>query len=426
MDIGSALANLGAGVGRGILALGTGGISELGRQQNRQLGDIIAANTDPATKVSALAQLGTPAAVKLAEQLAAPQQEAATYQALTPEQQQAYADYNNPLSRKDRLTIQAQMYAANPLLNSAPDVQGNAPMGQNTPQTLPQKPTISQLVQSGLRGNDLFSAINQLNPALGGELNQLLNGDKKISAYGANKGMMQTLTQLANLVDPDYSDQRYDVKKSFQPGSTIGQNISAMITAINHLASLSDAYRQLNEGDNHLGNYLGNLMSSAGNNPALRDFNYNADALANELAKVYKGSGQTNQQEINEMRKNLSAANTPEEMQHVLGKAVDLLNGRLDALSQQYQRGMGKRADFANFIPAETWQKLGAMQANTGTYSTIQNPYLQKGQDFVENYRNNPKGAQGGTQLPAVGSVIKGYRFKGGNPADKNSWEKVK
>jgi len=26
---------------------------------------------------------------------------------------------------------------------------------------------------------------------------------------------------------------------------------------------------------------------------------------------------------------------------------------------------------------------------------------------------------------PAVGTIMQGYRFKGGNPADKNNWEKV-
>ena len=31
----------------------------------------------------------------------------------------------------------------------------------------------------------------------------------------------------------------------------------------------------------------------------------------------------------------------------------------------------------------------------------------------------------GGQNAPAVGTVMQGYRFKGGNPADKNNWEKV-
>jgi hypothetical protein len=30
-----------------------------------------------------------------------------------------------------------------------------------------------------------------------------------------------------------------------------------------------------------------------------------------------------------------------------------------------------------------------------------------------------------GAGAPAIGTVSKGYRFKGGNPADRNSWEKV-
>lgn len=35
------------------------------------------------------------------------------------------------------------------------------------------------------------------------------------------------------------------------------------------------------------------------------------------------------------------------------------------------------------------------------------------------------KGVSSGPPAPPVGTVQKGYRFKGGNPADKNSWEKV-
>jgi hypothetical protein len=36
-----------------------------------------------------------------------------------------------------------------------------------------------------------------------------------------------------------------------------------------------------------------------------------------------------------------------------------------------------------------------------------------------------PAGAPAGGAAPAVGTIMQGYRFKGGNPADKNNWEKV-
>ena len=36
-----------------------------------------------------------------------------------------------------------------------------------------------------------------------------------------------------------------------------------------------------------------------------------------------------------------------------------------------------------------------------------------------------PAGAPAAGAAPAVGTIMQGYRFKGGNPADKNNWEKV-
>jgi hypothetical protein len=52
--------------------------------------------------------------------------------------------------------------------------------------------------------------------------------------------------------------------------------------------------------------------------------------------------------------------------------------------------------------------------------------------DVVETLRKNLPGAKaapavnpyaGPVNVPKVGEVIQGYRFKGGNPADKNNWE---
>ncbi len=121
-NAGGFLSRLGAGIGRGVLALGTGGISELGFQRRAEveqqaamklqqeqaaqqaLAKIIAAPLTPDQKLQALAELGTPDAVKYAQELAKPQElpasirEFQAVQALPEKQRQEF------LAQRDAMT----------------------------------------------------------------------------------------------------------------------------------------------------------------------------------------------------------------------------------------------------------------------------------------------------------------------------------
>jgi hypothetical protein len=131
-NIGGFLSRLGAGLGRGVLALGTGGISELGMQrrdmlaqqeqlaaqqeaqQRQALAQIIASPMTPDQKLQALAQLGTADAVAYAQELAKPAdvpasiKEFQAVQAMTPEQRAAFQAMQNPITpfQREQLALE--------------------------------------------------------------------------------------------------------------------------------------------------------------------------------------------------------------------------------------------------------------------------------------------------------------------------------
>ena len=89
----------------------------------------------------------------------------------------------------------------------------------------------------------------------------------------------------------------------------------------------------------------------------------------------------------------INAANSPAQLKGVIDTYKQLLGGQLSGLKQQYEVSTGKK-DFNKFISENT-------QKNIGDHSQSNKP-----------------------NAPAIGEIRGGYKFKGGNPADQNSWEK--
>jgi hypothetical protein len=91
--------------------------------------------------------------------------------------------------------------------------------------------------------------------------------------------------------------------------------------------------------------------------------------------------------------------------------------------------------------PVDATAQLGTLKqiverqiADDTTYSQRTDIPAKAAQEATERVRalrrvlgqiGEPPASQRATNTPTVGTVDGGYRFKGGNPADKNSWEKV-
>jgi hypothetical protein len=106
-----------------------------------------------------------------------------------------------------------------------------------------------------------------------------------------------------------------------------------------------------------------------------------------------------------EAAKTIDAANSPAQLKGVIKQYKELMKGQLDGLRKQYEATTGK-SDFDKKFLSEAAQGVAHGEK----------PKEVKPGDQVK---------ASGKLVPAKGAVQDGYRFKGGDPAKPESWEKV-
>ena len=158
----------------------------------------------------------------------------------------------------------------------------------------------------------------------------------------------QQLLSRAALYDPTFDQTQYNarvsVRRDFNSGKA-ANNIRSLNTAVGHLGALATAGKALENSSVRLWNAVKNAGLTAVGDDRVKRFLTAANAVAGELATIFKGTAGTDQ-EIKAWRAVINEADSPEQIQTVIDAAVELLASRLDALTEQYRVGMGKPKDF--------------------------------------------------------------------------------
>lgn len=105
------------------------------------------------------------------------------------------------------------------------------------------------------------------------------------------------------------------------------------------------------------------------------------------------------------------------------GKAAQEYKNMID-MFKGAGRGTGERQDL---LELKTLQQNLTKQLET-VYGKDREPLIRQLEEVnarIAQMAGLPATSTGGSKSPAVGAIMDGYRFKGGNPADKNNWEKV-
>jgi len=177
------------------------------------------------------------------------------------------------------------------------------------------------------------------------------------------------LIEDAKAFDPTYDASQFPARMAARKSFTSGPAASALNSAnlvIGHLNELMKASGELGNSGFTPWNMAVNTYKTNTDNPAIKKFQVAQQASADELAKVFKGSGASDVESIAGWMRNLDANAGPDQQKASIQQAITLLQSRVAALRDQYQNAMGKPADF-QFLNEHSAEALVAMGVDPAT-----------------------------------------------------------
>lgn len=168
---------------------------------------------------------------------------------------------------------------------------------------------------------------------------------------------------------------------------------------------------------------------------ALKTYESKSDSLANDLEKLanHPGlsgisgaifgrtpSGTKDSMAAQALYDSIIARGGFKELQDM--RAASPTGGALGNVSNQ--EGQYLRDAFAPISRTQATEDLAAALRNAAQAVRESKSRVKEAYDLTYEYRT--EAAPAAPKPPAVGTEKDGYRFKGGNPADQNNWEKVK
>jgi len=198
-----------------------------------------------------------------------------------------------------------------------------------------------------------------------------------------NKGLIQALAvALAEKNKQSYSSYEGDVKAGMAKNlgyGKMGMNTLALNTGIGHADSAEQAYEAIKNTDINLVNKpLNWIRTNVANDPNVKKLEVSINALAGELATIFKGSSGTDQ----EIGKWLDVLNTDMTLDQAYGSIAqikDLLRSRIGAVEYQQSNVMNQPTAQRQLISPKS-EKI--MKANEGSGIPINQTTPAVGQTF--------------------------------------------
>ena len=257
-------------------------------------------------------------------------------------------------------------------------------------------------VGQGIVGEEYLAELSKVDPTLARQVKAVAEGRQAMpSASARNKEESKKLVDAVNQYDPDgasdiLNNERRKLVMSFTSGKD-AEDVKALNTLIGHLGSLKQSAGDLDNYDLQMVNRIRNKITSESGGSRVTNFNFKKKAVADELSKVLKGT--PSEGEVKRWNEAINEAMSPEQLQGVIESAVDLMEGRMKAIGDKYEKGFSykfKTEGGMKLLDPKSQESLESIKSTplkgTRAYQEMQERSAQQ---------QTPQ-AQGGGQPPAA------------------------
>jgi len=180
----------------------------------------------------------------------------------------------------------------------------------------------------------------------------IVEGRSKMENVSVRNGRREAITAAVAQFDAGYNQQDYTTKLGVRKDFTSGvaaRNVTAINTAIGHLASLQDLFEAQKNNDIKKVNAVLNTVASELGDPRVNNVDLARTAVGDELMRVFRQVG-ASEIEARNWQEKFNSNLSPAAQKGALATAADLLASRIDALDDQWKRGMGTTTGYPNLL----------------------------------------------------------------------------
>lgn len=198
----------------------------------------------------------------------------------------------------------------------------------------------------GVTGEDFLKGLND--PGRADLIKGMVEGRMAPAQMGRfGTQAVQSLLKDAARYEPGFDMTKWNARVGTAKDFTSGQaakNVTSINTVIGHLGDLADKADALGNTSFPIANQVKNFASTNVGNPEIKNFDLARNAVADEMAKVFRGGGLSDA-ETRQWKENISAANSPEQLRGAINTAIGLMDSRLNALGEQRNKGMSTQTE---------------------------------------------------------------------------------